>query len=70
MSPRLNWDSPNPSLASECARPQNRGGAHSPAGEGVGKSRPRILNLLRSPETIPRRAGKATLLVVPARQVT
>jgi hypothetical protein len=26
MSPRRNWDSPNPSLASECALPTERGG--------------------------------------------
>jgi hypothetical protein len=44
MSPRRNWDSPNPSLASECAlSPQNRGGgggggADSPAGEGFEES--------------------------------
>ncbi len=43
MSLRRNRDSPNPSLASECAlctAPQNRGGggAHSPAGEGLGES--------------------------------
>jgi hypothetical protein len=47
MSPRLNWDSPSPSLASECA-PLPRtggggGGAHSPAGEGLGKSQFRRL---------------------------
>jgi hypothetical protein len=38
MSPRRNWDSPTPSLASECAPPpQAKGGrAHSPAGEGWG----------------------------------
>jgi hypothetical protein len=39
MSPRRNWDSHNPSLASECAPPssQNRGGGgYSPAGEGLG----------------------------------
>jgi hypothetical protein len=36
MSPRRNWDSPNPSLASECAPPPRTGrGAHSPAGGGV-----------------------------------
>jgi hypothetical protein len=31
MSPRRNWDSPNPSLASECAPPPRtgRGGGHS-----------------------------------------
>jgi hypothetical protein len=45
MSPRRNWDSPNPSLASECAPPPRTGGegAHSPAGEGLGKSRFRRL---------------------------
>ncbi len=37
MSPRRNWDSPNPSLARECAPPPRiRGRAHSPAGEGLG----------------------------------
>jgi hypothetical protein len=38
MSPRRNWDSPNHSLASECAPPHGTKGegAHSPAGEGVG----------------------------------
>ncbi len=40
MSPRRNWDSPNPSLAGECAPPPRTGGvhAHSPAGEGLGGS--------------------------------
>ncbi len=41
MSPRQNWDSPKPSLASECAsspRTGGGGGAHSPAGEGLGES--------------------------------
>jgi hypothetical protein len=35
--PRRNWDSPNPSLASEFAPPPRTkgGGGHSPAGEGV-----------------------------------
>ncbi len=40
-----NWDSPNPSLASECA-PQpstGGGGAQSPASEGLGKSQFRRL---------------------------
>ncbi len=39
MSPRRNLDSPNPSPASECAPPRTKGwgGAHSPAGEGVGE---------------------------------
>ena len=39
MSPRRNWDSPNPSLASECAPPPRTkgGGAHSPVGEGLGE---------------------------------
>jgi hypothetical protein len=38
MSPRRKWDSsPTPSLASECAPPpRTKGGAHSPAGEGLG----------------------------------
>ncbi len=34
MSRRRNWDSPNPSLASECAPPPRTG--DSPAGEGLG----------------------------------
>ncbi len=41
MSPCPNWDSPIPSLASECApppEPKGGGVAHSPAGEGVGES--------------------------------
>jgi hypothetical protein len=42
MSLRRNWDSPNPSLASECAPPpRTEGGggeAHSLAGEGLGNS--------------------------------
>jgi hypothetical protein len=41
MSSRQNWDSPTPSLANECAPPPpprtKGGGAHSPAGEGVGE---------------------------------
>jgi hypothetical protein len=40
MSPRRNWDSSNPSSASECAprpfKPKSGGTAHSPAYEGVG----------------------------------
>jgi hypothetical protein len=45
MSPRWNWDSPTPSLASECAiPPRTKGrGAHSPAGEGLGESQFRRL---------------------------
>jgi hypothetical protein len=44
MSPRRNWDSPNPSLASECALPPKPGGeAQSPAGEGLGESQFRRL---------------------------
>jgi hypothetical protein len=37
--PRRNWDSPTPSLASECAPPPRTkgGGAHSLAGEGLGE---------------------------------
>jgi len=42
MSPRWKWDSPNPSLTSECAPPglppEPGGKAHSPAGEGLGES--------------------------------
>ncbi len=45
MSPRRNWDSPNPSLASKCAPPPGTKGegAHSPAGEGLGESQFRWL---------------------------
>ncbi len=41
MSPRRNWDSSTPSTASECAPlpgAKGGGGAHSPAGEGLGES--------------------------------
>ncbi len=38
MSPRRNWDSPTPSIASECAPPPNPGG-----GGGVGESQFRRL---------------------------
>ncbi len=38
MSPRRNWDSPNSSLASECALPPRTGVAHSLTGEGLGES--------------------------------
>ncbi len=39
MSPRRNWDSPNPSPACESAPPPRTGGggAHSPAAKGVGE---------------------------------
>jgi hypothetical protein len=39
MSPRRNWDSPNPFAASECALPPGPkgGGAHPPAPKGVGE---------------------------------
>jgi hypothetical protein len=45
MSSRWNWDSPTPSLASECApTPGTKGGgAHSPAGEGLGETQFRRL---------------------------
>ncbi len=45
MSPRRNWNSPNPSLASECSPPPRNegGGAHSPEGEGSGDSPSRRL---------------------------
>ncbi len=45
MSPRRNWDSPNPSLASECAPPPPEPGVggHSPAGEGLEESQFRRL---------------------------
>ena len=35
MSPRRNWDSPTPSLASECAPPPRTAGG---GGEGLGES--------------------------------
>ncbi len=44
MSPRQNWDSPIPSLATECATyPGTKGRAFSPASEGLGKSQFRRL---------------------------
>jgi hypothetical protein len=46
MSPRQLWDSPTPSLPSECAcapPPGTKAGAHSPAGEGLGESQFRRL---------------------------
>jgi hypothetical protein len=45
MSPRWNWDSPTPSLASECAPPPGTRGeeALSPADEGLGESQFRRL---------------------------
>jgi hypothetical protein len=53
MSPRRNWDSPNPSLASECAPPPEPkgGGAHSPAGEGLGE--PQFRRLEKKLSTLP-----------------
>ncbi len=51
MSPRRNWDSPNPSLTSECAPPPGPGGAHSPAGEGLGESQ--LLRLEKKLSTLP-----------------
>ncbi len=50
MSPRRNWDSPTPSLASECAPPHGTL-AHSPAGEGLGESLFRRLE--KNPSTLP-----------------
>ncbi len=52
MSPRRNWDSPNLSLASECAPPpEPKGvGADSP-GEGLGESHFRRLQ--KKPNTLP-----------------
>jgi hypothetical protein len=41
LSPRRNWDSPNPSRASECAQshsPELKGGGALGAGEGLGES--------------------------------
>jgi hypothetical protein len=44
MSPRRNWDSANPSLASQFGPPpRTGGGAHWPTGEGVGESQFRRL---------------------------
>jgi hypothetical protein len=44
MSPRRKWDPPNPSLpASVPLPPEPGGGAHSPAGEGLGESQFRRL---------------------------
>jgi hypothetical protein len=39
MSPRRNWDSPNPFAAGECALPPGPkgGGAHPPVPKGVGE---------------------------------
>jgi len=57
MSPRRNWDSPNPSLASECAPPpqnrRGRGGAHSPAGEGLGETNSKIRRRKKKLSTLP-----------------
>jgi hypothetical protein len=56
MSSRRNWDSPTPSLASECSPPpgtKGGGGAHSPAGEGLGESQLRRLEKrLSTPPTL------------------
>jgi hypothetical protein len=44
MSPRRNWDSPTPYLATASVPlPRNRGGAHSPVAEGSGESQYRRL---------------------------
>ncbi len=52
MSPRWNWDSATPPFASECAPPPRKGGgAHSPAGEGLGESQFRRLE--RKLSTLP-----------------
>jgi hypothetical protein len=54
MSPRLNWDSPTPSLASDYDPPPTGtkgGGAHSPAGEGLGE--PRFRRLDKKFSTLP-----------------
>ncbi len=60
MSPRRNWDSPNPSLASECAPPPRSGGKpQSPAGEGLGESQLRRLEKKLS--TLPTLCQKAAL---------
>jgi hypothetical protein len=44
IPPRRNWDSPTPSLDSECAPPpEPMGGAHLRAGGGLGESQFRRL---------------------------
>jgi hypothetical protein len=51
MSPRRNWDSPNPSPASECSLAlwtKRVGGGHSPAAKGLGESQFRRLEKKRS----------------------
>jgi hypothetical protein len=71
MSPRRNWDSLTPYLASECAPPPGtKGGvAFSPAGEGLGESQFRRLEkslalcLLRELHAFMRRALNATLFI-------
>ncbi len=50
MSPRLNWDPPTLSPARECAPPPvNKGGTHSPAGDGVGEPKFQRLEKRLSP---------------------
>jgi hypothetical protein len=55
MSPRRNWGSPNPSLASECApTPRTEGeGAHSPAGEAEGLGESQFRRLEKKLSTLP-----------------
>jgi hypothetical protein len=59
MSTRWNWDSPTPSLASECALPPRTrgGGAHTPAGEGLGK--PQFRRLETSTTLCPHTSGNS-----------
>jgi hypothetical protein len=54
MSHRRKWGSPTPSPASEYVpplEPKGGGGAHSPAGEGMGESQFRRLE--EKPSTLP-----------------
>ncbi len=53
MSPRRNWDSPNPFLANECAPPPRTGGegTHSPVEERLGESQ--FLRLEKKLSTLP-----------------
>jgi hypothetical protein len=63
MSPRRHWDSPTPSLGSECAPPPEPGGeAHSPSGEVTGASQFRRLE--KKLTTLPTLLGKGSVLTI------
>jgi hypothetical protein len=64
MSPRRNWDSPTPSLTSECAPPPGTGGggAHSPAGEVLGESQ--FQRLEKKLSTLPTLWGQCIMFSV------